>query len=213
MPVKDVLVLTDGLTEEQVKEGALQMDQYDYKDRKDYQYAQLGKTLREYDIRRWKLSQVPTVTLNGQYAKNAQRDKWNFFGKGEWFSISNVSLNINVPIFRGFYTKSKIEQARISLRKAENDLKNLELNIDGEVETAKNNYRSALIELDAQRSNVDLAESVYRQMKKKYEIGTASQTEINITQLDLRSAQTNYTTALYNAIIAKVDFQRATGKL
>lgn len=213
MPVKDELVLTDALTEQQVKDGALEMDKYDYKDRKDYQYAQLGKTLREYDIRRYKLSQVPTVTLNAQYAKNAQRDKWNFFGKGEWYSISNVSLNINVPIFRGFYTKTKIEQARINLRKAENDLKNMELSIDGEVETAKNNYRSAIIELDAQRSNVDLAESVYRQTKKKYEIGTASQTEINLAQAELQNAQSNYTTALYNAIIAKVDFQKATGKL
>lgn len=213
MPVKHELVLTDTLTEQQIKDGGLEMVNYDYKDRKDYQYAQLGKTLREYDIRRWKLSQVPTVTLNGQYAKNAQRNKWNFFGKGDWFSISSVSLNVNVPIFRGFYTKSKIEQARINLQKAQEDINALELNIDNEVATAKNNYRFALVDLDAQHQNMDLAQTVYQQTKKKYEIGTASQTEINQAQTQLQQAQNNYTQSLLNAILAKVDFQKAIGKL
>lgn len=213
MPVRDELVLTDTLTEQQVKDGALELANYTYKDRKEYQYAELGKTLREYDIRRWKLSQVPVVTLNGQYAKNAQRDKWNFFGKGDWFTISNVSLNINVPIFRGFYTKSKIEQARIALQKTQNEIAALELQIDSEVETAKNNYRFSLTDLDAQQRNMDLAQNVYQQTKKKYESGIGSQTEINQAQQQLQQAQTNYTTSLYNAIVAKVDFLKATGKL
>jgi outer membrane protein len=213
MPVKHQLILTDDLTEEQIKDGALELASYDYKDRRIYQYLELSKTLREYDIRRYKLSQIPTVTLNGQYAKNAQRDKWNFFSKGEWYSISNVSLNINVPIFRGFYTKSKIEQAKINLQKAQEDLNQMELNIDNEVASARDNYRFALTDLDVQRQNMDLAGSVYQQTKKKYEMGTASQTEINQAQSQLQLAQNNYTAAMLRAITAKVDFQKATGKL
>jgi outer membrane protein len=60
---------------------------------------------------------------------------------------------------------------------------------------------------------MELAESVYEQTKKKYESGLGSQTEITTAQTDLKNAQTNYITALYDAIIAKVDFLKATGKL
>lgn len=213
MPIKDQLVLTDTLSADQIKEGVLENSAYDYKDRKDYQYAQIGKQLNEYNIRRYKLSQIPTVSLNGQYAKNAQRNKWNFFGKGDWFTISSVSLNISVPIFNGFYTKSKIQQARIDLQKTENQISALEISIDQQVETAKNNFSSAIINMDYQKRNMELAEKVYQQTKKKYEVGTGSQTEINTAQTDLKTAQTNYITALYDAIIAKVDFMKATGKL
>lgn len=213
MPVYDELILTDTLTEDQIKDGILETSNYAYSDRPDYQYAQIGKKLNEYNIRRYQLSQIPTVTLNGNYAKNAQRDQWNFFGKGDWFTISSISLNINVPIFNGFYTRAKIEQARIDLRKTENNITALELQIESEVSTAKNNYRTATINMDYQRKNMELAESVYQQTKKKYEIGTGSQTEINTAQTDLKLAQTNYITALYDAIIAKVDFLKATGKL
>jgi outer membrane protein TolC len=82
-----------------------------------------------------------------------------------------------------------------------------------EVEMAKNNYRSAISAMDFQKKNMELAETVYNQTKKKYEVGTGSQTEINAAQVELKTAQTSYITALYDAVIARIDFLKATGKL
>lgn len=213
MPVNDELVLTDTLSDEQIKEGMLADSQYAYEDRKEFQIASIGKQLNEFNVRRYKLSQIPTLSLNGQYAKNAQRNKWNFFGKGDWFTISSVSLNVSIPIFNGFYTKSKIQEAKIDLQKTNNQIDSLKLSIDSEVAIAKNNFNSAIATMDFQKKNIDLAEKVYNQTKKKYEIGTASQTDINAAQTDLKSAQTNYINSLYEAIIARIDFLKATGKL
>ena len=213
MPVKEELVLTDKLTDEQIKEGMLESSNYSYDNRKEYQYAQIGKELNEYNIRRYNLSRLPTVSLNASYAKNAQRNKWDFFGKGEWFNISSINLNIAVPIFNGFYTKAKIQQARLQLQKTENQIDALKLSIDNDVAIAKNNFTSAIVSMDFQKQNMELAEKIYQQTKKKYEMGTGSQTEINTAQTDLKAAQTNYITALYDAIVARVDFMKATGKL
>jgi len=213
MPMKDELILTDTLSDQQIKDGILEKGVYSYDDRKEYQYAKLGRELNEYNIRRYNLSRIPTVTLNANYAKNAQRDKWNFFGKGPWYSISTIGLNINVPIFNGFFTKSKIEQAKIELQKTDNQIKALELSIDNEVATAQNNYKSAIATMDYQKKNMALAEQVYNQTKKKYEAGTGSNMEINTAQTDLQTAQNNYINALYDAIIARIDYLKATGKL
>ncbi|KAK6020321.1 hypothetical protein OSTOST_14027, partial [Ostertagia ostertagi] len=57
---------------------------------------------------------------------------------------------------------------------------------------------------------MELAEKVYNQTKKKYEAGTGSQTEINSAQTDMKAAQTNYINALYDAVIARIDFLKAT---
>ena len=81
-----------------------------------------------------------------------------------------------------------------------------------EVETAKNNFQTAITNLDFQKQNMELAESVYNQTKKKYEAGTGDQIEIINAETDLRTAQTNYLSAMYNAIIAKVDYLKAIGK-
>lgn len=213
MPVSDELVLTDKLSDEQIKEGALEKSVYSYDERKEYQYAQMGKVLNEYNVRRYKLSQIPTLSLNANYAKNAQRNQWSFTRRGDWFTISSVNLNISIPIFNGFFTKSKIEQAKLEVKKIDNQLEALKLSIDNDVAVARNNFRSAIATMDFQKKNMELAEKIYQQTKKKYEIGTGSQTEINTAQTDLKAAQTNYITALYDAVVAKVDFMKATGKL
>lgn len=157
--------------------------------------------------------QIPTFSLVGNYNKQAQRNKFDFFGKGDWFTASYVGLQMHVPIFNGFALKARIQKAKLELQKTQNQTEALKISIDREIEIAKNNFIVAIASMDYQKKNMALAEKVYDQTKKKYEIGTGSATEINTAQLDLKTAQTNYITALYDAIIAKVDFLKATGKL
>lgn len=214
MPVQDELILTDTLSPEMIKEGVLADAPYNYEDRKEFQVASLGKKLGEYNIRRYRLSQIPTFSLNGVYAKNAQRSTWNFLSSSQrWFTISNISVSMSLPIFNGFFTRSKITQSKIELQRTLNEIEGLKRTIDNEVAVAENNFQSALSRMDAQQQNLTLAEKVYQQTKKKYELGLASQTEINLAQNELKTAQTNYVTALSEAIIAKIDWQKATGKL
>ena len=213
MPIRDSLLLTDTISYEQVLEGLPQVGDFNYSNRKEYQYAELGIKLNQYNIKRYKLSRIPTVSLNAYYNENAQRPKFNFFSGGEWFPVSAVTLRVNVPIFKGFSTKAKIEKATLELQKSINQRETLKLSIDNDIEVANNNFRTAIATLDFQKKNMNLAEEVYQQTKKKYEAGLGSQTEINTAQTDLKSAQTNYINALYDAIIAKIDFLKATGKL
>ncbi len=213
MPVAHELILTDSLSEEEIKSGVLNTGEYAYEDRKEYQFAGLGRKLNEFNVKRYQLSQIPTVSLAGNYSKSAQRSKFDFFGKGQWFTVSSINLRISVPIFNGFAAKARIQQARIELMKSDNEIESLKLSIDNEVAVARNDLKTAIGTMDYQKKNLELATTVYDQTKKKYEIGTGSQTEINTAQTDLKTAQTNYINALYDAIIAKVDFQKATGKL
>ncbi len=214
MPVKDSLVLTDTLNENQIKEGILESTQYNYTDRKDFQLLQLNSRLNQYNVKRYQLSQIPTLSAVGNYGKQAQRNKFDFFKKGgDWFTTSYVGLNLSIPIFKGFATKAKIAQAKLAVQQTNNQIENLQKTIDNDVQTAKNNFANATTTMDYQKQNMQLAELVYNQTKKKYEIGTGSSTEINAAEIDLKTAQTNYVSALYDAIIARVDLLKAVGKL
>lgn len=213
MPVKDSLVLVDKISEEQVKEDFSNDTSYHYSDRKDFQYVSLAKKLNEFNIKRYQLSYIPTLSLTGSYSKNAQRNKFDFLGKGDWFTTSYIGFNMAIPIFDGFARSSRINRSKIELKETENQLDNLKLAIDSEVEQAKINFKSSLATMNFQKQNMQLAETVYNQTKKKFEVGTGSNTEITAAQTDLITAQTNYISALYSAIIARVDYLKATGKL
>lgn len=213
MPVKDTLVLVDQISEAQIKDDFSNDTAYQYADRKDFQSLSLARKLNEFNIKRYQLSYLPTLSLNASYSKNAQRNSFSFFGKGDWFTTSFIGLNLAIPIFDGFAKDARIKKSRLELRQVDNQVDNLKISIDAEVEQAKLNFRSSLATMDYQKKNMQLAENVYDQTKKKFEIGTGSNTEITSAQTDLVTAQTNYISALYTAIIARVDYLKATGKL
>ncbi|WP_051268346.1 TolC family protein [Terrimonas ferruginea] len=214
MPIRDSIVLTDTINDQQLRDGVLEASAFDYSQRKEFQSADLGIRLQEYNVQRYKLSKIPTLSLNGYYNRNAQRDKFDFFkSDGDWFDISAFTLNLRIPIFSGFSTNARIARERLILRQNQNQREALKLDIDNEIRSATNNFNYAVANLDNQKKNMDLAQTVYDQTKKKYEVGTGSQTDINIAQNDLRLAQSNYINAMYNAITARIDFLKATGKL
>lgn len=213
MPVSDTLVLTDTISYETIRDGILESTVYNYSNRKEYQMAELGKKLNEYNIKRYQLSYFPTVALSGNYSRISQSNKFDFFGESKWFPASSIGLNIAVPIFDGFAREARIKRAQLQLQQTNNDIEALKINIDREVQQALNNYRSALATLDAQRRNIELAEQVYNQTRLKREEGMGSTLEITSAQSDLQIAQSNYILALYDAINARIDFLRATGTL
>lgn len=212
MPIADSLVLTDTISETEIKNDILK-DSVNYDDRKEFQFLQITKQLNEYNIKRYQLSYLPTVSFNANYSKQAQRNKYTFFENGDWFTTSYVGLKIEMPIFSGFSKDSRLRLARLDLQQTANNIDNLKITINAETEQSKLKFSSALETIDIQKRNMVLAEKVYDQTKKKYEAGTGSNTEITTAETELKSAQTNYIAALYDAIIAKVDYLKAIGKL
>ena len=186
---------------------------FEYGVRKDFQYLSETKKLTEFNVKRYQLSYLPTVNMSGSYSQNAMRTKFDFFEGGSWFNTSLISLNINLPLFNGFARDARVKRTKIELKQIENQIDALKNNIDNEITQAKLNYISSVATMQFQKKNMQLAEAVYQQTKKKFETGTGSNTEMSAAQADLVTAQNNYMNALYSALIAKVDLLKATGKL
>ena len=213
MPQKDKLILTDSLTEEELRANILE-ENYNYSDRKEFQMLSTLSKLNEFNIRRYKLSKIPTVSGFINYSKNAQRKSFNFLKTGEdWFTTALVGLRVSIPIFDGGARTARIEKAKLDLQKTNNNIEQLKLSIDNDVEQARLKMRSALATMESQKRNIQLAEQVYKTTKLKYEQGLGSNQEIYNAQTELKVAQNNYYSSLYDAITAKIDYLKAAGKL
>lgn len=214
MRPQDTLELTDKITDNQLEGDILSDTAFRYGDRKEFQYLELARKLNEYNIRRYQLSYLPTLNLTGGYNKNAQRSTFDFFAKGgDWFTTSFLGLNLSFQLFNGFARDARLAKSRIELRQTNYQIDNLKKTIDSEIEQARLNFITAQNTLKFQKKNMELAEKVYSQTRKKYEVGTGSSIEISAAQTDLITAQNNYMSALYGAIVARVDYRKATGKL
>ncbi len=213
IPQKDELILTDTLSDEELKSGILD-ENYKYEDRKEFQLLETEIDLGKFNIKRYQLSKIPALSFSANVNQNAQRNTFNFFkGSEPWYTNSFISFSLSIPIFDGGTRNSNIQTAKLNLMKMNNQLGQLKSSIDNDVAQSRINMKSAILTMDAQKKNIDLAQQVYNSTKLKYEQGLGSNQEISTAQADLVTAQNNYYSSLYDAIIAKIDYLSAAGKL
>ena len=208
----DTVELKEKLTPELLKENILDTG-FAYDQRAEMKTLDAAKKLGELDIKRFQLGYLPTVALQGNYTVNGQGQQFFTSKSTSWFRSSFVGVNVSVPLFDGFQRKYKTDQAKYRLEKLENNIELVKQGIDLEQLATFESLKNALLNLDSQERNVDLAERVYNITKKKFEQGLGSSFEVLQSDADFQQAQSNYFGALYNATVAKISYQYSLGKL
>lgn len=210
----DTLELSDSLSIDLVKKDLLELSNFNYNDRKEIQLLNVVKDLQGLDLKRNKLAYIPTVATFFSYSRNALGQKFNLLNFSDpWFKTSLWGINLNVPIFDGGQKAQRIKQANLNLQKTNNTISNVQRAIDLQLKASSVLFKNALSSLDMQDKNVVLAEKVYNTTKKKYEQGLGSSFELLQTAAELENAQSNYFQSLYDAINARISYNRALGKL
>lgn len=213
LSIKDELVLSDSLSPSIIKKDILELSNVVYENRPEMRLLNNVKALQELDLQRNKLQYIPTIAAFWNFSKNAQRQKFDFFNKGDWFTTSVVGVNMNIPIWNGGQRESKTRQARLNLEKTNNTIGYVKNAIDLQQEAAKIQLTSALSNLDNQQRNIELAQRVYSTTKLKYEQGLGSSFEVLQVEQSLQDAESNYYISLYDAVVSKVALLKAVGKL
>ena len=106
-----------------------------------------------------------------------------------------------------------MEKNRIQIEQIEIQKEQLKSSINMEITQAENDLKSAKESLDVQKQNMELALSVYKQVETKYKNGMASSRELLDAETAKKEAETNYYSSLYDAVIAKIELEKALGIL
>jgi outer membrane protein len=199
---------------------------WDYKSRADYKVLEVNKRLQELNIKNQYAGALPTLSgfanlgyftqsndIGGIFTTSSQFTDNGSIGPDKWYGYSLFGVSLNMNIFTGFQRQYKIQQEKLNLQKIENGFKTLKQGIDLQTKQASFGFENAIISLTAQKENMELASNVARVTKIKYEQGVGSNLEVVDAENSLRTSQTNYYSALFDAMIAKVDLDKAYGKL
>lgn len=213
MPIENNLVLKDKLQD--IKLEALtevNSDTTFYQKRIEYSLLETQKKLSEFDLKSRKAGYLPKLTFNASYANSYQN---NSFGSlyNTAYPVGYIGLTLNVPIFSGFQRSNQVKQAAITVQKAENTLFNLKNALNLQASQAKIIYTNGLRSLNNQKANQALAQEVLRVTRIKYQQGVGSSIEVTQAQTALQDADTKYIQGLYQALVSKVDLDKAYGNI
>ncbi|WP_243837254.1 TolC family protein [Mucilaginibacter gilvus] len=214
MPIDYSLTLKSGLGDVKLDENVAEMsiDTAAYKNRAEYGLLETNLQLNRFDLKRIKAQFLPTLSANAAYTFSYQN---NNFGDlySTSFPSSYVGLTLKVPIFSGFQRTNRVKQSQITVLKAENSLAQAKNGLNLQAQSAKTMYFNGLQSLNNQKRSQELAREVLRVAKIKYQQGVGSSIEVTQAQTDLQNADNQYIQGLYDALVSKVDLDKAFGRI
>lgn len=216
--LSEIIILSDSLNV-QANFEELNVTKVDITQRADYQLLKAQQNLLLMDENRLKWGYLPTITAYGSYQYNTQRNTPNIFETDktnavkQWYPIALIGVTMNLNIFDGLQRYNKIQQAKISSLKNQNSIKMIEQAGELEATVAAISYNNAYSTLLVQKKNMEMASHVYDVSQKKQQGGVGNNLEIVTAETSLKEAQTNYYNAVYDMLVAKIDYQKAIGTL
>lgn len=214
MPIDVPLTLKDKLEDINldVTSADAVKDTTTYRNRIEYNLLETQEKLNQYDLKSKKGQFLPKLTANGSYSAAYQNNSFSSLYKDN-FPSAYIGLSLSVPIFTGGQHLNQVRQSEITVLKSQNDLDNMKNTINLQVSQARTSFINGLQTLNDQRKNKALAEEVLRVSKIKYQQGVGSSIEVTQAETALQDADNQYIQGLYDALVSKVDLDKAYGRI
>jgi outer membrane protein len=184
--------------------------------RSDLRQLALTEELRQTEMRAEQAAYLPEITVFGNYIVSAQDNgSPNFFGRGDGQSATSraLGLRVSLPIFQGLRRDARIDQKRATLREAQANSRQATQAARSQIRTIAESIEEARARAAGQALAVRQAQRGFEIASAQYSEGLGSQLELTDAEVALRQSEFNYAQAVFDYLIARAQFDEATGQV
>ncbi len=128
-----------------------------------------------------------------------------------WQDYNVIGVTLSWPVFDGWATRAKVEQALIDVKQARILQDKYKLDVATEVKSAYLSLKTALAGLEPRKSDIAVYADNARSVQEKYKEGIASALDVFDARLALLISQFNQSQALYECLASKAELDKAMG--
>ena len=123
-----------------------------------------------------------------------------------------IGVTLSVPIFSSGQRFGALRSARLAYQQQLNTLEDTEMSLRIQHRQLRYNLSSAYESYQTQKKNVEVSQSVFDNISKKYEFGLASSLDVTTSASNLISAQSGYVQAAYEYVNARIELEKLLNK-
>jgi len=173
---------------------------------------ELQKNLYKKNIDLETSAYYPSLAGFGNYQYQAQADNFKF-NDYNWVNTFVVGFQLQIPVFNGFKTNSRINQAEIGLSQINEQKRNYTELIKTQVLSIIYKMEQANKRILGQDKTVNQATEGYKIAARRLENNLTTQLELNDAELSLRQAKLNRLQAIYDYKVAESELENILGIL
>lgn len=180
-----------------------------YLHKPEMQLKTLGIDIAKWQIELGKAGFRPQVAAGADYSYRANNTA-NMFNTrhNDW----NIGLTVRVPLFDGFSSKAKVEEAKARYAQADLSKKNLIDQIALDIRQNCLDLQEALAIINSQKDSITEAREALRISEVSYDNGEAINLDILDAQVSLAQIEENLAEGIYDYLMAAASLDRNMGK-
>ncbi len=178
-----------------------------------YQISEQQVRLSQFNVKLYQYKNLPSLNAFFKQTYSAFRNEFNFFANEKWYPQTLWGLSLNIPVFSGLSRYARTSQAKVTLMKNENNLKQLEQNLQFQELQFRNNVRGAKNKLELQEKNIALAKSIYENEIIKEQIGKGNSITITQKHNQLMMAQSQYIGSMVELFQSQLSLDKLYNKI
>lgn len=180
----------------------------------DYRIKQQSMLLQEIDLKSKRAAVYPVLTAYGQYGLLGYGTSVSMMlERSQQFDFAAIGFKLNIPVFSGRKKSSQIQQSKLTLANAIENLKLNENEYTLEIQNFNTQLLNSYTTLQTNKNNLDLAKDVFETTSFQYENSAATLSELLNSDYAYKEAQTNYLTSLLGYLAARIDLEKSNGSL
>lgn len=180
-----------------------------YLDKPEMSLMALGVDVNKWSMEAAKSGHNPQVNagLGYNYRSNDIGDMFNR-RHNNW----NAGITVSIPIFDGFSTKAKVDEAKARYAQAILQKDDLTEQVALDVRKACLDLQKAQSIIDSQKDNIEEAKEALKIAQVSYDNGEGTNLEVIDAQVSLSQVEKNLSEAIYDYLMAKAYLDRTMGK-
>lgn len=206
-----LIILTDSLSSLAGPEVRLQ-NQINIDNRTEMKQLQLEQQNDKLQIKNARRSKLPTVSIFANYSQEFQNNHLHYGGKQYWNPYSYIGVKLSVPVSAHFRKNNRIRKYHILSEQTVMQLQQTKTDISFEIEKAGIKLNNALRNMKITHKNYKLSGQIYENQKQQYQLGGVNYDHLLDTEKSLNTTEQNYIQAVYDYLIAKLNYEKALGE-
>lgn len=180
----------------------------------DYRLAVTNFQVSEKLLLLEKAAYLPRLSGFYSYSKSAYGNNWNLYKPGtEWYPSSLVGLTLTMDIFNSGQKRAKVQQAKLDVEKADNQLKLAETTLQKDYLTAVASMENALASFKNDQASQELAIKIKEKTKIKFDNGMSTSTELAQIETQYINAYRALVGSTLQLLQADISLKKAIGNL
>jgi len=171
--------------------------------------------LKKKEIAAEKSLYFPTISASYNLRWSAaQSGKPVFFGESDTRArFQTLGLTASLPLFDGMRRNVSVQRAIISRKDLEVQYQFLDIKAKNELISASENILFIFDTLPSVKEGIDLARKGYDRALSRFNNGIGSQLDVTEAELQLRQAELNFSTLVYEYLSSKAKYDQALGRV